>query len=242
MKKNEMINELRNRNNTNVSNLADSTVSRRFSKEDLEGFLLQDLDWHEAVALNLIDEETLRKGEENSLQALTASGNEVVFEAYLPPAELPGFSVIESWDKEREHFAGYDVGDMGEPVPVWDDSASATDDPYFTLSGTMQELGANDLIPVNTWINSFSCPNTKKFYSAAKPIQWRKQWRNFETIMSFIHKNKDNKELLQRGWKRFWKLVYAHAAKKDTSSWLWQKQIKKIRASFEANGIRAASK
>ncbi len=244
MLKNQIISQLRNRKNSNISDLADSTVSSRFTKEELGDFLLSQLDWDEAVALNLIDETTLQKGEQNSLQALTVNGkDEVVFEAELPPAELPGLYVRETFDKEQEHFAGYDFDEeTGEPIPVWDDSTSPTDDPWFTLGGTMQETNASEMIPVNTWMNSFDCPNMDKFYSQAKSISWRKQRENFVQIMRWIFQNKDNKELLRRGWKRFWQRVYQHQAKKDTFNWMWQRQIKSVKAAFEAQGIKAQGK
>jgi hypothetical protein len=242
----EILSSLLSLNHPAVEHLASSTSLRKYDKETLQTFLeetsrladfLSELDQDGVVELfGLREVETPDPHCELEV-FVSEDGDEVAWET-LPPAELPGFRTTESHDPDCEYFAGYDVGEWGESIPVWDDRTSAAD-PYWTTSGNIPAIhnATHQFEEKNPFRNFHEQAPDKQFYSAAKTRELKAQHRNFITIMSWIRRSESNLPLLRSGWKHFWRKYFAKKNTGEISSWLLGRHVSSIRAAFSEVGI-----
>lgn len=160
--------------------------------------------------------------------------------------DLPWISVIQTEDKEVEFtrtvFVGLVPGEMGEPVPVYEDIVDDSSDinAYFTTTGDnpVLECAAKlaDLEDRN--LTEPHLLPTPAFYSACRTTG-KVQHRNFMKWMLAIRQNSTNQIWLRQAWNKFWRAVYRHQKAGDKFNWMFNKQISSVKAAFERLGIKS---
>jgi hypothetical protein len=183
--------------------------------------------------------------------------------------ELVGHQVKVTEDKEVEHFFTsteidwYAQSPTGVPVTQYEFVRYPTwifnDSPWLTSGGNETWAGWSGLPPywkiptppstvmveglpeevLSGKRQEYDCPNYHTPTSTA--WQWGKAAdRKYMQWMLWIRKCED-KALLQQQWNRFWRQFYA-SKKANKPFALSPKQVKAVKAAFEAKGIKAKGK